>query len=102
MQDDDGRLVEAIAKAICCPNGCHIVRINERAETAQHYDSPWPCCWQQKVETVAAALCAIEREGWKVVPVEPTEEMVQATPRAMSEGTTREAWTAMLDAAPKP
>jgi hypothetical protein len=52
-------MIERVARVICCPNGCHIVRINERAETARHYASPWPCCWQQKVETARAAIEAM-------------------------------------------
>jgi len=60
MQDDDGRLVEAIARAI-----------KERCDRS-------PTGYPGEDALARAALSAIEREGWKVVPVEPTEEMVTA------------------------
>jgi hypothetical protein len=46
----------------------------------------------------AAALSAIEREGWKVVPVEPTMDMCRAYgPDFLVNGAV---WQAMLAAAP--
>jgi len=52
--------LEAMARAICCPSGhCHIVQINERAETAIFYPQPWPCCWRQSLDRARAALEAL-------------------------------------------
>lgn len=55
-----------------------------------------------------AALAAIEREGWKAVPVEPTEEMLAAgdveTESAFDDSQCAAAsvvWSNMLSASPK-
>lgn len=68
-------------------------------------------------DAAEAALTALEEEGWAVVPVEPTKEMVEAGDEAMdwdssdtngrwyvhySDGDAAKSWAAMLAAAPKP
>jgi hypothetical protein len=59
MSED--KLVEAGARAIC-----------------ELYGQSPSFNWRKHEGAVRAALAAIEREGWKVVPVEPTEEMIEA------------------------
>jgi hypothetical protein len=49
-------------------------------------------------DEVATVLQAIHAAGWRIVPVKLTKEMEQATDGAHTE---REAWAAMLAAAPK-
>lgn len=43
-----------------------------------------------------------EQDGWKLVPVEPTEDMVKAGCRFASEHNAKGSWSKMLAAAPKP
>ena len=57
-------------------------------------------------EEIAAALCekqstVIIHDGWQLVPVEPTIEMVQAATHSAVGFGTRAAYQAMLAAAPK-
>ncbi|WP_447867980.1 hypothetical protein [Rahnella bonaserana] len=41
-------------------------------------------------------------DGWKLVPIEPTEDMLNAGCRFASEHNTKGSWSQMLAAAPKP
>ena len=45
-----------------------------------------------------SCLSALSQGGYAVVKREPTQAMLDATPRSMSEGTSCEAWSAMLSA----
>lgn len=54
-----------------------------------------------------AAIAAVEAEGWQLVPVEPTAEMVEAGFLSLGKGEDasvleRDVYRAMLAAAPKP
>lgn len=97
MQDDDGRLVEAAVRGMM---------------GAEEWSTFWSS--EDAAKLVRVALSAIEREGWKVVPVEPTQEMREAGAAAamkprMHVGHTRSdmgmtvaiGYAAMLSAAPK-
>lgn len=51
--------VEAVARAICCPDGgCYMKRRNEYADMAAMYARPMPCCWRQTEHKARAALAA--------------------------------------------
>lgn len=106
------KLVEAIRDAVhAALNNAPYPWQHERADA---------CKLSEHVAT--SVLAAIEREGWKVVPVEPTEEMLKAGHLAMpveykywQEGGMLHAeirphhecvsaaspWSAMLSASPK-
>ena len=43
-----------------------------------------------------------EQDGWMLVPIEPTEDMLKAGCRFASEHNTKGSWSQMLAAAPKP
>ncbi len=56
------KLLEALARAICCPDGCEVIGCRGRV-------------YERKA---AAALAAIEAAGCVVVPNEATEAMIGA------------------------
>lgn len=49
---------------------------------------------------LSASKPAVAPEGWKLVPIEPTAEMVQAGLKEQEHETAREIWEAMLAASP--
>jgi hypothetical protein len=56
-----------------------------------------PDCWRTHMIDAADAITALEASGkWKIVPVEPTEEMLRGVP-----DWDRAVWQAMLLASPK-
>lgn len=87
-------LIETMARAICGEAG---------------YDKPWDAFNASErdmfVDCARAALAAIEAAGYRVVPVEPTEEMICAGISAIQNHTMRMevivAYNVMLAAAPK-
>lgn len=52
---------EAVARAICCPDGCYMRRRNEMADVAAHYPAPWPCVWPTSLHKARAAIATLER-----------------------------------------
>ena len=58
-----------------------------------------PVFRSERLAVYRAALAAAEAQGWKLVPVEATEDMVIASYSAKS---TDAAWSAMVAAAPSP
>lgn len=95
-----------------------VVEIVARAAHAGQKNAPWPDLWWHEDpakcrlsrHVASAILTAIEASGWKIVPVEPTEEMVE---RGVAEvaglfgsddnpaSTSHNAYAAMLSASPK-
>jgi hypothetical protein len=103
MQDDDGGLVEAVRDALVradCGLGQHVVVAFHQFTKGE----------QAKYNAMTdAVLSAIERSGFKVVPVEPTERMIAEGESAASfgigkpttDGAIKQVWDWMLSAAPK-
>lgn len=52
---------EAVARAICCPDGCYMRRRNEMADIAANYPNPWPCVWMNSLRQARAAIATLER-----------------------------------------
>lgn len=92
-------LIEAVAKASC-----------DNVYQRHGLPSPWPHlptdirdAW---TSSARAALAAIEAQGYRVVPVEPTEEMAEKARNAIYDSApskirARSVYAAMLSAAPK-
>lgn len=59
--------------------------------------------WDERVE-MARELLALRKahEGWQLVPVEPTQQMIDAHTEGMISGGASKAYRAMLAAAPEP
>ena len=85
---DSNRLIEAMVDAMF------------EADGNGAPNAPW-------IDLARASITAIEAAGYRVVPVEPTEEMADAGTDARWQSVIRDAnnvreiWTAMLSAAPK-
>lgn len=106
----DDRAVEAAARAIALADG---VEPDGEIFDAETGVVMWPA-WKYYETGARAALTAAAPfltpqipDGWKLVPVEPTEEMVEAHFIAHAEAETVFAevpalWAAMLAAAPLP
>lgn len=89
-------LREAVARAQCAAGGL---------DPDEIMPNGWPR-WRYYLPTTDAALSAIEAAGWRIVPLEPTLDMIQAhyDAHAAAETVFAEAevvYRAMLDAAPR-
>ncbi len=102
MTDTDA-LVEAVAKAIQ-DTTCRVISEDSLGVVATSLPD------DECVNAARAALSAIEAAGWRVVPVEPTQEMIEAGLEGEvvrdSSGTswrspTAYVYSAMLSAAPR-
>lgn len=85
-------------------NAAHVSAV-EAAKAAVEQQSAWggdPHSVAQAA--VAAYLAAMRRAGWKLVPVEPTEDMVSAVYLTGSplRPELKSHWRAMLNRAPNP
>lgn len=97
MSDVDD-LVEAMAKAMSRRIMVEETGISLGAADSEALNRAVDRHWPQCEKDARAALAAIEPTGkWRIVPVEPTEEMR----RAASGRRFEDGWYALLDAAPK-
>ncbi len=100
MTDERDALVDQLAQEIRRVDGSHSLGAGALAEALMPF--------------VAALAAPVGREGWKLVPVEPTDEMVWAGKGALAmaehamkhkkehRSPMTETWNAMLAAAPEP
>lgn len=68
-------------------------KVAEHSDPAPLYDAPPLNHTEQHM---------VVPDGWKLVPIEPTEDMLKAGCRFASEHNAKGSWSQMLAAAPKP
>jgi len=87
---DRNELIEAMARAVCCPEGC-------TGDTG----SGNPCNIRSEDRTAilqaTAAITAIEAQGLAIVPVEATEHMISVGSADIG-GNSVETYSAMIEA----
>ena len=82
----DNPAIEAMARAVCAADGCYKYDIDD--------------LWHHYISHAQAAYDALAAAGFAVVPVEPTEAMVQAAwQREPKHPNPTEAYRAMIAAA---
>lgn len=92
MTEERGALIEAMARALCEAQGVRRIDGNEMARAR---------------DEVEAALTAITEAGYALVPVEPTDAMLEAGHDLLTEhgcnpltGDAELCWEAMISASP--
>jgi len=74
--------------------------VRPNLDVFSHFAPQWEI-WQAALAAQPPAVAAIP-EGWKLVPIEPTDEMCNAEALDVGKKTARSTWAAMLAAAPQP
>ena len=84
---DEAKLIEQVARAICCSNNCVGYNCKD-------------CLIGMYEEILKDDIAAIRAAGWAVVPVEPTKEMLRAGYDESGGRAVIGIWEAMLETAP--